>query len=227
MSNKLYIRILGEIVEIYDSGSIREHSSTDIIVKVGEKKRFVIGRRNFISHCGNCMRKIGNNTVEISFEATEESEIFSEISPLDQELFEMAQKYGVQRINSALKRNLYGGNLSISSVDSVKKSYDIPAPKPDILTKIFSPSSGNEFAVIRDNGLFFPCETTGGEFPVTYFSSKSGRIYFNSYNDAVLFLKDISRTALLDAKEKEEEERKKALVERKAAARKRNLKRSY
>lgn len=210
MENKLVIRISGNFVEIWDLNSPpAEFNPGDLFLRFGEKKKFILGSRSFVSYCGATLKKIGENTVEVSFFGDEE-EIFSRYSPLDQNILQLAKSYGTPAILDALKRNRIGGNFSISQEEKAVgegRIFQSKKASPGLLTGLFNPRTGNQYSVIKSGDKFFPVETLKDSYPVTFFHGGTPQIYvsFSSYSDCIIFLKDqIFQNVLPEYREKVE-----------------------
>lgn len=197
-SNFLLIKVYGEIIEVddYFSGGRRgiKPGENDIIVRPHEYKKFVLGRRNFISYCGGVLYKTGANTVIISFPfphlTDPQEEIIGEYSPLESGLQELISQYGVQQVSAALKRfSTSGGNLSIRPAQQ-EKEIPVLAGKSTGIWDL----SGNEYRIILKEGEYFPVlSTEGGHYPIQFFvkSRQEKRISFPSFREALEWVENL------------------------------------
>ena len=197
-SNFLLIKNYGDLVEVDDYFSAARRGikpgENDIIVRPHEYKKFVLGRRNFISYCGGVLYKTGQNTVVISFPSSSlinpQEEIVGEYSPLESGLQELISQYGVQQVSAALKRfSTSGGNLSIRPAQQ-EKEIPVLAGKSTGIWDIL----GNEYRVILKDGEYFPVlSTEGGHYPIQYFvkSRQEERFSFNSFREALEWVENL------------------------------------
>lgn len=197
-SNFLLVKIYGDLIEVDDYFSAARRGikpgENDIIVRPHEYKKFVLGRRNFISYCGGVLYRTGQNTVIICFSfphlTDPQEEVIGEYSPLESGLQELISQYGVQQVSAALKRFLVsGGNLSIRPA-AQEKEIPVLAGKS---TRIWD-TMGNEYRVVIKDGEYFPVLSTGGgHYPVQYFvkSRQGKRISFHSFSSALEWIENL------------------------------------